>query len=152
MWYDPTLTSWPGLNHTYVCNKGAPLAWLQIYLIARLKLVTLYLCTIICVAFVTLGERKLLRYIQKRKGPIKAGYKGALQPFRDAVKLLLKERVQPSTSNFLLYTISPAFALLISLILWLTVPSFLGRVEIRLSLVFILCCLSARAYPVLIAG
>lgn len=117
-----------------------------------LKFVVLLLCVLIRVAFFTLYERKILGYVQKRKGPNKLGVKGVLQPFRDAIKLFTKEPVLLNSSNISLYFISPILSLGLTLTLWLSAPSSFRVCEITISVIFILCCLSAGVYPVLGAG
>lgn len=72
-----------------------------------------------------------------------------MQPFRDAIKLLFKETVKLNISYQFIYFLSPIITLFISLLIWFSLPSTLGNFEIRLSIIFILCCLSARVYPIL---
>ena len=72
---------------------------------------------LLSVAFLTLIERKLLGYIQFRKGSNKLGSIWLLQPFRDAIKLIKKESYYLFKSNYLYYLISPIFILVLNLII-----------------------------------
>lgn len=117
-----------------------------------INIIILILFVILSVAFLTLLERKVLGYIQNRKGPNKLGLIGIFQPFSDAIKLFTKEQIIPSSSNFLIYFFSPLFILFLSFILWLVFPFVINCINFNYGILFFFCCTGLSVYRIIICG
>uniref|UniRef100_A0AAU6QG35 NADH-ubiquinone oxidoreductase chain 1 n=1 Tax=Prionospio multibranchiata TaxID=3050093 RepID=A0AAU6QG35_9ANNE len=111
-----------------------------------------FVLLLLAMAFFTLLERKILGYIQIRKGPSKVGIMGLPQPFADALKLFLKEQGHPSMTNYTPFYFAPIMSLLLALMMWSLYPSMTPSLLFPFGVLFFLAISSMSVYSTLVAG
>ncbi len=126
----------------------------QMVLIILAQVLAVTIVVTLCVAYLTLAERKVIGYIQNRIGPNRVGPKGLFQPFADVIKLLLKEVVVPSSANRFLFIIAPLLSITPALAAWAVMPLFPGftLANINAGLLYVLALTSLGVYGVILAG
>nr|YP_010973878.1 NADH dehydrogenase subunit 1 [Peromyscus hooperi]WNR56241.1 NADH dehydrogenase subunit 1 [Peromyscus hooperi] len=117
-----------------------------------MNILTLLVPILIAMAFLTLVERKVLGYMQLRKGPNMVGPYGMLQPFADAMKLFIKEPLRPLTTSTTLFIIAPTLSLTLALSLWIPMPMPHPLMNLNLGVLFILAASSLSVYSILWSG
>jgi len=117
-----------------------------------LSYLVLVIGVLISVAFMVLAERKVLGYIQLRKGPNKVGFTGILQSFGDAIKLFTKEQIVPSLSNLIPYYLAPVLSFSIIVLLWGLVSLGGEWLSMLLGSLFFFCCTGFGVYLLLGRG
>ncbi len=118
------------------------------------KIGIVMIAVILCVAFSTYFERKVIGSMQARVGPNRVGWNGILQPFADVIKLLIKEVVVPSQSNKFLYIVAPLLSLTPALAAWAVIPmnDHFVIADINAGLLYVLALTSVGVYGVILAG
>jgi NADH-quinone oxidoreductase subunit H len=126
-------------------------------LLLAVQTLMVMICIILTMAFYTLAERKVIGWIQARKGPNRIGgllIPGLAQPFADVVKLMFKEIIIPADSNGFLFRLAPFLALVPSLAIWAVIPFAPEHAfaNIDAGLLYILALTSMGVYGIILAG
>ena len=126
--------------------------WLVVWTL--IKIVALVLPLMICVAYLTLWERKGIALTQVRPGPNRVGPLGLLQPIADAVKLIFKEIIRPTAASKGLFFLAPVMTIMPALAAWAVVPfgPEVALANVNAGLLFLMAIMSLEVYGVIIAG
>ena len=124
-----------------------------------LLIVAIVLPLLVCVAYLTYAERKVIGFMQIRLGPNRVGFFGFRmwglgQPIADALKLLFKEIIIPAGANKFLFLLGPILAIGPALAAWAVIPFSPEMVlaNIDASLLYIMAITSMGVYGVILAG
>ena len=131
-----------------VLGGARPVVW------NLLKIVGVLLPVLVCVAYLTLWERKMIGYMHLRIGPNRVGPKGLLQPIADALKLIFKEVIVPSQANKALYVLGPVMTIMPAMAAWVVIPFGPDKAlaNVNAGLLLLLAITSLEVYGVIIAG
>ena len=129
-----------------------PSLWTLVWTLV--KIVAIVAPLMICIAYLTLWERKMIGWMQVRIGPNRVGPLGLLQPIADGVKLLLKEIIVPTRSNKALFILAPIMTIMPALACWAVIPFGPETVlaNVNAGLLLLMAVASMEVYGVIIAG
>ncbi len=129
-----------------------PYVWPVVWIL--LGIVCILLPLILCVAYLTFWERKLIGAMHLRKGPNRVGPMGLLQAFADVLKLLTKEVITPAKANKVLYVVAPVVVLMPAFAAWAVMPFGPETVlaNVNAGLLYVMAITSVGVYGVIVAG
>ncbi len=133
---------------------------LRIVLVVTFQVSLVLIAIVVAVAMLTLAERKVIGYMQLRRGPNRVSFfglpvlRGVAQPFADVIKLLLKEIIVPGRSSRFLFLLAPLIVLVPALAAWAVIPFSPEFVlaDIDAGLLYVLALTSLGVYGVILAG
>ena len=129
-------------------TMGLELGWILLQILA----VTVPL--LIGVAYLTLAERRVIGFMQLRKGPNVVGPFGMFQPFADALKLMAKETILPAGADKIVFMIAPILTFVLAIVAWAVIPFDAGLVlaDINVGILYLFAISSLGVYGVIMAG
>ena len=126
--------------------------WLVLWTLVKILVIAVPI--ILCVAYLTYWERKMIGFMHVRLGPNRVGFRGLLQPFADVFKLLTKEVIVPSQASKVLYILAPVVTLMPALAAWAVVPfgPEVVLANVNAGLLYVMAITSIGVYGVIVAG
>ena len=130
---------------------GTPVGVLALTIVQTLAMLVPVL---ISVAYLTLAERKVMAAMQMRRGPNVVGPFGLLQPFADALKMLMKETIVPTGASRILFLTAPLLTMTLAMIAWAVIPVNDGWAiaNINVGVLYLFAISSLGVYGIVIAG
>jgi len=127
------------------------------------KILIIFTVTMLTVSYLVYFERRVSAWAQNRLGPNRVGWEGALQPFADVFKLLLKEDIVPISANKTLHTLAPIIALFVAFTTYAVIPigpdiSVFGQnvslvvADVNIGILYVLALTSLGVYAITFAG
>lgn len=143
---------WLNVLESFGSNLIGETPWLVVWTL--IKILVIAVPIILCVAYLTYWERKMIGFMHIRLGPNRVGFRGLLQPFADVFKLLTKEVVVPSQANKILFILAPVVTLMPALAAWAVVPfgPELVLADVNAGLMYVMAITSIGVYGVIVAG
>jgi NADH-quinone oxidoreductase subunit H len=123
-------------------------------LITLVKILIIIVPLLVCTAYFTLVERKVMASIQRRRGPNVVGAYGLLQPLADGLKLLVKETIVPSNANKFIFILSPIITFVVSLMGWAIIPydKYSVLAEVNIGVLYLFAISSLGVYGIIMSG
>jgi len=119
-----------------------------------LHIVAITIPLLLCIAYLTYAERRIIAAMQMRRGPNVVGPFGLLQPIADAVKLMFKEVIFPAKANKFVFILAPIVTFVLSLIGWAVIPFGEGKAlaNLNVGILYLLAVSSLGIYGIIMAG
>ncbi|MBP7189825.1 MAG: NADH-quinone oxidoreductase subunit NuoH [Rickettsiaceae bacterium] len=118
------------------------------------KILMIIIPLLLSVAYLTYAERRVIAFMQMRRGPNVVGPFGLLQPIADAIKLIFKEIIVPTNASKIIFILAPMVTFVLSLVGWAVIPFTENFVlaDINVGVLYILAISSLGVYGIMIAG
>jgi len=137
--------------------------WGDPWWLILVKTIVVFAIPLLLAIFTVWFERRILAFLQQRRGPHMAGPFGLLQPFADGIKTLWKEDFSPAKTDKFIFTLAPLLTGLAAFTAWAVIPIggivSIGGNQTRLQLgdlpvavLFILAIAGIGTYGIVLAG